>query len=241
MADFRRIAFPDTFRARNFLRSKTARGLAAACALCIVLAGALLLIANLTVLSLGRRVYHSAEEIPERHVGLLLGTNPRTGNFPNLYFTARIEAAALLYKKGKVRKLIVSGDNGRREYDEATAMRSALIEKGVRPGDIYPDYAGFRTLDSVVRAKKVFRITSLTIISQEFHCRRALFIAAGHRMDAVGFAAADPGAVWPSYRLKMELREVLARTLAWLDVKILHRSPRFLGEEIVIPDEADVS
>ena len=241
MADFRHIAFSDTFLVRYFLRSKTARGLVLACAFCALLGGALLLIANLTVLSHGRRVYHSVEEIPERRVGLLLGTNPRIRNLPNRYFTARIEAAAALYRKGKIRKLIVSGDNGRREYDEATAMRSALIEKGVRPDDIHPDYAGFRTLDSVVRAKKVFRTTSLTVISQEFHCRRALFIAAGHGMDAVGFAAEDPGAVWFSYRLKMELREILARMLAWLDVKILHRSPRFLGEEIGIPDEADVS
>ncbi len=198
-------------------------------------AGVLFLLAcNLIVLSHAGGIYHSAEKIPPFKVGLLLGTRPEAGGYPNSYFTSRIDAAAMLYRKGKIRKIIVSGDNGRKEYDEPTAMRNALIERGIPEKDIYPDYAGFRTLDSVIRAKKIFQVRELIIISQEFHCARALFIASGHDIGAVGFAARDPGDKYPAYRLKMGCREILARTAAVVDVFILGRKPRFLGETIEI-------
>ena len=189
----------------------------------LVTAGMLfLLICNLIVLSHARKVYHSAEKIPAFRAGLVLGTKPEVGGYPNLYFTSRIDAAATLYRKGKIRKIIVSGDNGRKEYDEVTAMRNALIERGIPEKDIYPDYAGFRTLDSVIRAKKIFQV------------RELIFIAAGHDIGAIGFAATDPGDKYPAYRLKMGCREILARTAAVVDVFILGRKPRFLGETIEI-------
>ena len=107
----------------------------------------------------------NAVNVPYNKVGLVLGTSPKMpSGKPNFYFTSRINAAATLYKSGKVSYLLVSGDNGSRNYDEPTAMRDALIAAGVPAKAIYLDYAGFRTLDSVVRAREIFGQTSITII-----------------------------------------------------------------------------
>lgn len=183
--------------------------------------------ANRAVERCGARVRSDVAAMETRDVGLLLGT--RYGRNP--YFRYRIEAAAELYHAGKVRKLLVSGDNSRKEYDEPTAMRTALEARGVKPEDIIEDYAGFRTLDSIVRARKVFGVTKLTVISQGFHCKRAIYIADHCGVDAIGFAAEDVR--WRSYRIRNALRENLSRTLAAVDV-CLGRSPRFLGEPIPV-------
>ena len=171
--------------------------------------------------------WQDVDAIETREVGLLLGTSPRGKNGPNLYFRYRIEAAAQLYHAGKIRKIIVSGDNSRKNYNEPGAMREALEARGVRPEDIYEDYAGFRTLDSVIRADKVFGQKKFTVISQMFHCKRAIYLAERNGIDAIGFSAQDVRA--PRFRLKNHLRETLSRSAALLDV-LLGRGPRFLGE-----------
>ncbi|MCB1230103.1 MAG: YdcF family protein [Verrucomicrobiae bacterium] len=178
------------------------------------------------------RLYDSLETIPSRNAGLVLGCS-RTlpGGRPNLYFRFRINAAAALYHSGKVRYLIVSGDNHRHDYDEPTEMRDALIEKGVPAESIYRDYAGFRTLDSVVRAREIFGQRELTIISQPFHNERAIFIAREHGIDAVGFNARDVESI---DGLRTRLREHLARFKTVLDVWVLGTEPRFLGHEIAL-------
>lgn len=124
------------------------------------------------------RIYTEMDSLPYNKVALLLGTNPinRWGR-PNSYFTNRINTAAELYHAGKVDFIIASGDNHIRQYDEPTAMRDSLMAHGVPEDRIILDFAGFRTLDSVVRAKEVFGCDSLTIISQEDHNARALYLA----------------------------------------------------------------
>ena len=124
------------------------------------------------------KIYSSVDSIPHNKVALLLGTNPlnRLGR-PNSYFTNRINTAAELYRAGKVDFIIASGDNHTKQYDEPTAMRDSLMAHGVPEDRIILDFAGFRTLDSVVRAKEVFGCDSLTIISQADHNARALYLA----------------------------------------------------------------
>ncbi len=178
------------------------------------------------------RIFSAPELIPPRDVALVLGTSKQAKYGPNLYFRYRMDAAARLYHAGKVRKLIVSGDNRRRDYNEPEDMRAALIECGVAPEDIYADYAGLRTLDSVIRAKKIFGQTRITVVSQKDHCERALYIARNHGIDAVGFAARDVSL--RRFRLKQRWREAFARVLAVVDVKLLHRAPRHLGPPVPI-------
>src|SRR5579871_1586202 len=121
-------------------------------------------------------VYRSVETVPQNDVGLVLGTSKMTARgSTNLHFNQRIDAAVALYRSGKVRHLLVSGDNHVAGYDEPTDMRDALVAAGVPAAAITRDNAGFRTLDSVVRAQQVFGLTRFTIVTEEFHCARALW------------------------------------------------------------------
>jgi SanA protein len=125
----------------------------------------------------------------------------------------------------------VSGDNRAKEYNEPKHMFEALIKKGVPERAITLDYAGFRTLDSVVRCKKVFGQHKFIIVSQRFHVERALFIADKFGVDAIGFAAQDP---WGHYSLKPRIREFFAKTKAIIDLYIIHKKPKFLGKKEVV-------
>lgn len=180
------------------------------------------------------RIYTTVDSLPHNKVALLLGTNPlnRVGR-PNSYFTNRIQTAAELFRAGKVDYIIASGDNHTRQYDETTAMRDSLIAHGV-PGDrIILDFAGFRTLDSVVRAKEVFGCDSMTIISQADHNARALYLAAANGIEAVAISA--PLKAGRRVRIRLALREWLARDKMMLDIWF-GMQPHFLGEKIEIPN-----
>ncbi len=171
------------------------------------------------------------DSVPAMKVALVLGCAPTTQGRPNLFFTQRIEAAARLYRAGKVRAFIVSGDNGTRQYDEATAMKEALAQAGVPEDRIYPDYAGFRTLDSVVRAREVFGQEAFIVVSQRFHNERAVFLARRHGISAEAYNAGD---VTRGRALLTHGREYLARVQAVLDVTVLRAKPKFLGEPVPI-------
>ncbi len=178
------------------------------------------------------QIYNSVADCPNNKCGLLLGTSKK-GRFggQNLFFNYRIKAAADLFKAGKIKNIIVSGDNSVKDYDEANDMRQALVEQGVPDSCIYLDYAGFRTLDSVVRCDKIFSQTEFTIISQEFHNQRALFIANKLGYKCVAFNAQD---VPKRFSPKTYLREYFARVKCVLDIYILHTQPKFLGDKVVV-------
>lgn len=179
------------------------------------------------------RLYSEVTATPARDIGLLLGTSDKRRNGqPNPFFDYRIDAAAALYRAGKVRHLLVSGDNHTRGYDEPTLMRAALLAKGVPEAAITLDYAGFRTLDSIVRAREVFGVASFTVISQRFHDERALFIARHYGIDAIGFCARDVGL---RRGLKTQVRETFARVKAVLDLYVFQTGPKFLGPRQKIP------
>jgi SanA protein len=179
------------------------------------------------------KTYSDLAAIPARRVGLVLGcSRVLPDGRLNLFFANRVQAAAQLFHAGKVDYLVVSGDNHVRGYDEPTEMKNSLIEAGVRVERIYCDFAGFRTLDSVVHVREVFGQTAVTVISQEFHNQRAIFIARYRGVDAIGFNAPEVNA-YDSFKTKC--REVIARANVLLDVFVFHRSPKFLGEKVTIP------
>ncbi len=178
------------------------------------------------------RIYSSLDQIPENNVALLLGTRQYLANGrENLYFRYRIDATARLYHEGKIKHIIVSGDNHVKSYNEPEDMQKALMAKGIPEEKITLDYAGFRTLDSVVRSKKVFMQEKFTIVSQEFHNQRAIFIAERYGIDAIAFNAED---VNKAFGKKVMAREYLAKVKAVLDLYILRKEPKFLGEKINI-------
>ena len=176
------------------------------------------------------RLYTDAARIPACDVALVLGTSEKArGGNENWFFKYRINAAAELFRTGKARLLLVSGDNHTRSYDEPTAMRRALIRAGVPESAIRVDCAGFRTLDSIVRARKVFGLRRLIVVSQRFHNQRALFIAKRYGIDATGFCASDVGF---KDSPRTYVREALARMRVVLDLYVFHTHPKFLGEKI---------
>lgn len=180
------------------------------------------------------KIFSSVDSIPRNRVALLLGTNPlnRWGR-PNSYFTNRINTAATLYHAGKVDFIIASGDNHTRHYDEPTAMRDSLVSHGVPEERILLDFAGFRTLDSVVRAKEIFGCDSITIISQADHNARALYLAEANGINAVAISAPLRAGRW--VRIRLALREWLARDKMLLDIWC-GKQPHFLGDKIEIPE-----
>ena len=185
---------------------------------------------NIWIISVtGSKVADSLEEIPISKVGLVLGTSNKVkGGGGNPFFTTRIEQAAALYHAGKVKHLLVSGDNQTVYYNEPKAMLEALVSKGVPEESITLDYAGFRTLDSIVRCKEIFGATNITIITQKFHAFRALFISQYYGLDAV---AMPTNSMPVSITFKVWVREIIARPKAVLDLYILHMKPKFLGEK----------
>jgi SanA protein len=184
------------------------------------------------ILSTKNYVYHTTEEIPFNHVALVLGTSKYSSSgHSNLFFRYRMEASSRLYAAGKVKHFILSGDNSLSYYNEPQDMRKALLIHGIPDSAITPDYAGFRTFDSVVRSKKIFRQDSITIITQEFHAYRALFISNFYGMKAIAFAT-EP--VPKGYSILTHMRECLARCKAVIDLYVLRKEPKFLGEEIDI-------
>lgn len=184
------------------------------------------------VLSTRSYVYHSITRIPKNKVALVLGTSKysRNGN-PNLFFKYRMVASGRLYTQGKAEHFIASGDNSYSYYNEPQDMKKALIAQGIPADKITLDYAGFRTFDSMVRSKKIFGQDSLTIITQGFHCYRALFIARFYNIQAIALAS---GGVPEGHSSLALYREYLARCKAVIDLYLLHKKPRFLGEPIII-------
>ena len=204
----------------------------------ILLGIAFSLYANIRVVKTAEdRMYSTVESVPYNKVALLLGTNPvNKWGRPNPYFTNRINTAAELYHAGKVDFIIASGDNHTRQYDEPTAMRDSLMAHGVPEDRIVLDFAGFRTLDSVVRAKEVFGCDTLTIVSQADHNARALYLARANGIEAVAVSA--PFRAGRLVRTRLALREWLARDKMMLDIWV-GKQPHFLGEKIEIPRQTN--
>ncbi len=178
------------------------------------------------------KLFTDVNMIPYNKVGLLLGTSKYLANGRvNLYYQYRIQAAVGLLKAGKIKYIIASGDNSRETYDEPTQMRMDLMNAGIDSTRIFLDYAGFRTFDSVIRAREIFGQDSLTIISQEFHNQRTIFIATKENMSSIGFNAKD---VSKANGFKTQLREKFARVKVFVDY-IFGKEPKFLGQKIKIP------
>ena len=197
-----------------------------------VLAVAGVWLANRTIdRDTGGLVYADASTIPHNKVGLLLGTSKTLGSgLPNQYFLNRIKAALELFHAGKIDFIVISGDNHKKGYNEPLDMKEALLALGIPENKIVLDYAGFRTYDSIVRLNKIFGQAQFTVISQEFHNRRAVYIARRLGLRAVGFNAVD---VDRYHGFKTQTREKLARVKMFADLMV-NKQPKFLGQPIEI-------
>lgn len=217
---------------KGFLRRWLLR-LARVVLVLVVLVCGVVAYANFTAVWASRgRLFTEVSELPASKVGLVFGTTDRVNGRENLYFRYRIDAAVRVWRAGKLETLIVSGDNRSRYYNEPEKMKQALIERGIPEERIVCDFAGLRTLDSVVRAKEIFGADSMLFISQRFQNERAIYLAKANGIQAHGFNARD---VETQAGLKTRIREVGARVKMWLDVNFLNTRPSHLGEKVELP------
>lgn len=210
-------------------RRRLRRGLIWVAALALVLVA---LINNWVVNNSEAYVYSNWSLLPDNDVGLVLGTSPftRSGK-PNPQFYGRIEAAVQLYQLGKIKKIIVSGANPDSTYNEPRQMWRELTKAGIPSQAITMDFAGVRTFDSISRAKAVFNLEQMTVITQEYHAYRAVFIAKKLNIRVAGYAATSDNIGMFS---RTYIREVFARVKAVLDLYVLSTEPKFLGSREVI-------
>lgn len=180
------------------------------------------------------KLYKNAATVPVQKVGLLLGTSKflRNGKL-NPYYHYRVEAAAELIRAGKIKYLVISGDNTTANYNEPESMKADLIAMGIDSTILYLDYAGLRTLDSIVRLQKIFGQDSVTIISQAFHNERAVYLASRYGIAAIGYNARDVG---NKVGFNVQVRERFARVKMFLDL-LFGKDPKHLGEKVTLPRE----
>ncbi len=192
----------------------------------------IIVLCNFTINSSAEgKTFERTEAVPKNKVGLVLGTSKKlVGGQPNPYYSYRIQATIALFKAEKIEFVLVSGDNATKYYNEPTTIQKDLVAGGIPEDKIFLDYAGFRTLDSMVRAKEVFGLERVTVISQKFHNQRAIYLAERKGLTAIGFNATD---VTGNSGLKVHLREYLARVKVFIDL-VFNTQPKFYGEPIEI-------
>jgi SanA protein len=199
----------------------------------------IVVVANMVVLGGGGGSTANPTQEPHAQVALVLGAGLDRDGSPSSMLEDRLRAGAALYRKGRVDRVLASGDHGHKDYDEVNAMRRELVRLGVPDRDVFTDHAGFDTLDSVVRARKVFNISSAIVVTQGFHLPRALWLARHAGLTVHGLEA-GAGNSYGSKGTRASVREVIARTKAFGDV-LTGAQPKFLGPRVDIKGDARAS
>lgn len=175
-------------------------------------------------------IYDRVEELPSTYTALVLGASVRRNGELSTMLRDRVESALLLYNKGKIKRFLVSGDNRTTNYNEPVAMKKYLLERGVPEEDIFMDFAGFDTYDSVYRASYIFEVDSAIVVSQRFHLPRAVYIARSMDLNFYGYNGDRR-----EYELESRnrFREVAANVKAWIEL-LINKEPHFKGDKIPI-------
>ncbi|WP_434512206.1 SanA/YdcF family protein [Desulfitobacterium sp. AusDCA] len=187
---------------------------------------------NIYVERMGTKYILDQNTVPTADAILILGAYVYPDGTTSSMLTDRLTVGYELYKEGKAPKIVVSGDHGRKEYDEVNAMKNFLKDKGVPSQDIFMDHAGFSTYESVYRARDIFQIHKVIIVTQDYHLMRAIFSARELGLEAYGIPSDrhDYGQAMKMYRL----REIAARNKDFLWAKLLKPKPTFLGDTIPV-------
>jgi SanA protein len=198
----------------------------------VVLFGVAALVTNLIVTqSAADSIVKNLEDAPPAQAAIVLGARVFADGTPSKMLVDRLETGIKLYKMGKVKKLLLSGDHGQVEYDEVNVMLDYVLARGVPTQDVFTDHAGFDTYDTMYRAIEVFQVQSAIIVTQKFHLARSVYIAQQLGLNAVGVVA-DIQPYTNEFRNRM--REWLARGKAILQLHITHPEPTYLGPPLPI-------
>lgn len=183
-----------------------------------------------------KSIYDNIDNLPKSHVAIVLGAKVMANGQPSNYLKERLDKSIELYNAGIIKRFLLSGDHGKKYYDEVTNMKAYLKKHTIPEKDIFLDHAGFDTYSTMKRAKKVFMVEEAIIVSQKFHLPRAVYLAHKSGIAASGIIA-DKQA--KGNTIYLELREVFARIKAFFNV-LLNRSPKFLGSPIPITADEKV-
>lgn len=197
----------------------------------------ILLINSLIYIQSKSLIYSQKQELPQAYTAIVPGAYVYKTGYLSGILQDRVETAYELYKTGKVQRFLLSGDHGRKDYDEVNSMKNYLLNKDVKTEDIFLDHAGFDTYSTIVRAKEVFEVDNAIIVTQKFHLPRALYIAKKKNINANGLIADKR--YYPAL-MRLRIREVLACVKAYTNVK-LNRKPKFLGPKIPITGDSSLS
>lgn len=200
---------------------------------------AVLLISNLIIIKDSQAsIVQSINAVPQAPVAIILGSYVRKGNIAPPIMEDRLDTGIELYRMGKVKKLLLTGDSRRINYDEVNTMRKYVLAKGIPAQDVFLDHEGFCTYDSIYRARDVFEVKNAIIVTQKFHLARALYTARLLGINAVGVPADRQPYV---DALLNEVRETLARTKAFIELNITHPLPKFMGPQIPITGDGRIT
>ncbi len=205
----------------------------------VVLFGLAALITNLVITrSAADSIVHDLRDAPPAQAAIVLGARVYPDGTPSPMLADRLETGVRLYKMGKVKKLLLSGDHGQTEYDEVNVMLAYVLARGVPPWDVFTDHAGFDTYDTMYRAIEVFQVRSALIVTQEFHLARSVYTARQLGLEATGVVAD----IQPyTNELRFRVREWLARGKAILQLHVTHPEPRFLGPPLPIDGDGRIT
>lgn len=171
------------------------------------------------------KIFSNVENLKNKEFAIVLGAAIKDNNEPGNYLKYRLDDALTLYKSGKIKKILISGDNGRDAHDEISVMNNYLVKNGAPQDIIFGDYAGFDTYSSIERADKVFEIKNAIIVSQGFHLQRSLYIASKKGIDAIGYAK-----ILSLGNRRYFLREYFATIKSYFDC-LINRKAKYYGKK----------
>jgi SanA protein len=192
---------------------------------------------KLVAIKMKKFIFSSPTKLPNSYTCLILGAKVYKSGYPSVMLADRLKKGVELYKKGKVKRFLLSGDHGQKKYDEVNSMRKFLQKQGIPGNDIFLDHAGFNTYNSVARAKHIFEVSDVIIVTQKYHLSRAIFLARSLGLNAFG-CVADKN-IYPKMR-KYKRREYLASFKAIFEA-IFHPQPKYLGSIIPITGSSKLS
>ena len=183
------------------------------------------------ILFTNKYIYKNEANLPKTYTGIVLGAYVWNNNRPSYVLRARLNGAIRLYNAQKIDKFLLSGDNGQKDYDEVNVMKNYLLDNGIPEDVIFLDHAGFDTYSTMVRANKIFEVTDVIVITQDFHINRAVYLARKNGIEAYGYSIASttPHQIY----IQSWLRDKLATIKAFSNV-LTKRTPKYLGDKIPI-------
>ncbi|WP_438962622.1 SanA/YdcF family protein [Nonlabens sp.] len=182
-------------------------------------------------------IFENPSELEPAYVGLVLGASVRPDKSLSTILQDRVDSALELYKKGLIKRFLLSGDHGQSDYDEVNAMKNYLTSKGVSDEDIFLDHAGFDTYDSMYRAREVFKVDTAIVITQKFHLPRAIYVGRKMGLELQGYVADKREYTGNAHFTR---REWLANIKAWIELNI-EKKPTYSGNAIPITGDSGLS